>query len=354
MIKNKLNILAISLPNLGGNDNSFVNAFRRAGHSVKAISPASYYPLWRHSKLLKIGRKLLTDAVAKEFNHAVLAAAAETKPDLFFAFKGQYLFASTLKALKDKGIITVQFYPDTGFETHSRYLLKALIEYDWIFSTKPNHIQIFNERFGYNNISYQPHACDPYVHKPIKLSARDKARYSCDVSFIGTISKKKFELIRDISTAIPDIDLKVWGPKAWHKLDKFAPDAYQGNSVWGLEYAKAINASKINLGILFEGNPGHEPDYLTARTFEILGAGGFMLHERTKETLEFFAEDKDCAYFSDLSELKEKIECYLSTPTQRKAIAQHGHKTTMTRGHTVDNRVNTVLEKYWELHPTDE
>jgi spore maturation protein CgeB len=117
-----------------------------------------------------------------------------------------------------------------------------------------------------------------------------------------------------------------------------------------MEYAKAIQAARINLGILFEGGPSApKGDVITARTFEIPGAGGFMLHERTEEALQYFQEGKECAFYSDPDELVAKIAYYLKHPEEREAIAAAGRQRALSSGYSVDARAETVLAKYAEL-----
>ena len=124
----------------------------------------------------------------------------------------------------------------------------------------------------------------------------------------------------------------------------------EGRAVWGKEYAKAIQASAINLAILTEGNKeASSGDLITARTFEIPAAGGFMLHERTEEAVQYFADEKECAFFSDADDLAAKIDYYLRHSDDRDVIATAGRQRALSSGYSVDARVETVLAKYAQL-----
>jgi hypothetical protein len=346
-VQTPMRILAVSALWQGANDYAFIRAFRRAGHSVRVVSDRQLFPVWQ-SKPLRILRRLLRKRLVREYNDILIAEAKQLKPDIFFVFKGPFVTATTLQKIRDMGAICIQFYPDTGFSAHSNYILEALQQYDWIFSTKPSHPSLLAKSHGLKNVSFLPHAFDPEVHAPQTLQRRDIRQYGCDVSFIGNISPKKYEILSSFMGS--RLDFRIWGASAWDDpLCKTAP-YYQRFPVWGLEYAKAISASRINLGLLYEGNKGGaKSDVITARTFEIPASGGFMLHERTDEVLQYFDEDKECAFFSGRDELHSKVEYYLAHETERIRIARAGRQRCLNAGYSVDERAKAIITKFDEL-----
>lgn len=343
-----LRILAVAALEEGANDYAFVRAFRRAGHSVQVVPTENYIPRWER-KSLRALRRLLTPAFVAEYNQAMVRTAKSMRPDLLFVFKGQYLTKEAMDEIKATGTIAIQFYPDTGFADHGPYLPETIGRYDWVFTTKPAGIKDLKENYGANNASFVPHAFDPEVHAPVRVNERDKAQYQCDVSFIGNISPKKRKLAERVRNELPHINFKLWGARTWGSVAALA-DCYQGAEVWGREYAKAIQESRINLGLLFEGGPSApESDRLTARTFEIPAVGGFMLHERTDEAMRYFEDEKECAFYRDPDDLIGKIRYFLDHPEERRAIAKGGQERCLNSGYSVDDRVKTVLAKYHEL-----
>jgi spore maturation protein CgeB len=343
-----LRILAVSSQRQGMNDYAFMRAFRRAGHSVSVVAADAYVPLWQR-KSLRVLRRLLTPALVAEYNRELAQAARELQPDLFFVFKGQYVTHETLAAIKATGAVAINFYPDTGFEDHGPYLPKTIGGYDWVFTTKPVGVADLKQNYDLEFASFIPHAFDPEVHAPVQVSSHDRNKYQCDVSFIGNISDKKQKLVEHVRRNLPDINLHIWGAPKWGHVSGLS-ECYQGGAVWGMEYAKAIQETKINLGLLYEGGLGApEGDLLTARTFEIPATGGFMLHERTKEVMSYFEEDKECAFYSDKDDLVAGIQHYLDHPEERRVIATAGRQRCLTSGYSVDSRIETVLAKYAEL-----
>ncbi|MEM7005565.1 MAG: glycosyltransferase [Pseudomonadota bacterium] len=287
--------------------------------------------------------------MAADYNQTLLDEAHMLKPDLFFAFKGANVTAQTLRQLKEQGIVTIQFYPDTGFLEHSDQMRGTITEYDWFFSTKSDHVPQLRNELNYTKVSYLPHGFDPETHCPTPVLDRDLADYACEASFVGNISVKKLAMLDALRKAMPKLDLRIWGSPAWGECNLDLANCYQGHPVWGSEYAKVAILSKINLGLLFEGNVDGGADKITARTFEIPSAGGFMLHERTDEVLKHFREDQECTMFSSTEEMIAKIRHFITNEKDRRRIAQAGRQRCLSSGYSTDDRARAVIEKFHEL-----
>ena len=341
-----LRILASCNIRHGGNDYSFVRAFRRAGHSVLVVPPESFLPRWE-MKWLRALKRLARPAILAEYNRSLTTAAQTFEPDLFFVFKGDSVTNTTVRAIRAGGAVAINFYPDTAFDGCAS---KAIAGYDWVFTTKPAQIDYLNQHYGYTNTSFVTHAFDPEVHGAPTMSERDKERYGCDVVFIGNTSRKKEKILGHVIAALPELKFKIWGAAGWGQSPRLVRDAYQGSTVWGQEYAKAICGAKINLGLLYEGGAAAPAgDVITARTFEVPAAGGFMLHERTAQAMQYFEEGKEYTFFDDIDDLADKICYYLEHEEERKAIAVAGRERAFTSGYSYDDRVTTVVAKYQEL-----
>jgi spore maturation protein CgeB len=146
----------------------------------------------------------------------------------------------------------------------------------------------------------------------------------------------------------------VWGDQ-WEPARPTLGSRIEGRGVFGLEYAKAMVASKIDLGILSEARTGASSgDRITARTFQIPATGAFMLHERTKELLEYFREGVECGCFETADELVEKITYYLEHPEERRAVAVAGYRRSIESGYSVDSRASKILDKLAEIRAAKE
>ena len=141
---------------------------------------------------------------------------------------------------------------------------------------------------------------------------------------------------------------RIWGNR-WQKAkDPNLTPYIIGMPLQGDLYSLGISCSKITLGLLSE-NVGEFPgDRITSRTFNIPGSGGFMLHERTDEVLNYFEEDNEITCFSEESELIDKIEYYLNNSEDRERIRINAYKKAIQE-HTWDKRLERIMSTIYEI-----
>ncbi len=344
-----LRILAVSQTWEGANCYSFVCALRRAGHSVTVVSDETFLPAgWRHP-MLKAMRRALKGALTAEYNRHLIEAASALQPDLLFVYKGTYVSEQALETIKKQGAVAVNVYPDIAFNAHSSTLAQTMRLYDWVFTTKSFHLEAPPAGMDARRLSFLAHGFDPKVHRQLALSSEDRARYDADVACAATWTPGKERRLATLHARLPDARIRVWGNQWDRAKADLGPDLMK-RGVHGTEYAKAIQAAPITLAPLSEQmSDAARGDLVTARTFEIPAAGGFMLHERNAEVLRYFAEDRECAMFSGDDEMVDKVRSYLSNPEKRKAIAAAGHARCISSGYSVDDRARTVVAKAFEL-----
>jgi spore maturation protein CgeB len=343
-----LRILAVASQWAGSNSRAYVESFRRLGHSVRVLPSEHFVPgAWRGPPLRAL-RRALEPALVREFSQALLREIRLHRPHLFFVYKGRYVEAHVVRAMRSAGACAINVYPDVSFMAHGKYLPSALPEYDWLFTTKSFGLEDLKTTLGVSNASVLPHGFDPTIHRPVPLNPADQARYGCDVSFIGTWSPKKEATLNDLVRARPRLSMKIWGYQ-WDSASLLRPWV-QGEGVLGLEYAKALAGSRISLGLLSEARPGSSSgDLITSRTFHIPAAGSFMLHEGNDELASFFAPGLECSTFSSPSELLEKIDFFLEHEEQRAEIARLGHARCLASAYSIDDRALALVAKAREL-----
>jgi spore maturation protein CgeB len=346
------NLKAIVLADtwLGSTGRAALDAFLRAGVRASAATEGLFIPLRWRGPMRAMGRAVRPLAV-RQFNEFLVREAERLRPDLFLAVKGTFVQAETLRTLGRLGTRRYCFYPDVSFLSHGPYLSAALREYDWIFTTKRFGLADLQTYLGVSRASYLPHAFDPVVHRPLTPSLDDQRRFSCDASFVGAFSPKKAALLEALARRRPDIQLRVWGP-LWDRVDRGSPLASRimGQVITGFEYAMAISCSRVNLGLLSEAVGGASSgDRITSRTFHIPACGGLLLHERTDELLEVFAEGESCACFEGPDELVTQVEGLLRDEPRRATIARRG-RAVVSGAHSWDDRARTILDHH--VHAT--
>jgi len=254
-----------------------------------------------------------------------------------------------LHQLKSAGFRLINFYPDVSFRTHGSLLQSSLPLYDQVFTTKTFGLSDMKEQLGITAADFIPHGFDPEIHRPVAIGEYPMENFLCDVSFIGGWSVKKESILSAIRKALPHISIKIWGSRWENCKVKELQSCIQGREITGDLYALGILSSKINLGLLHERVEGASSgDKITSRTFHIPGTGGFMLHERTNEIVQYFEEGKEVILFSDHQELIDKINYYLQQESERKAIAQQGHQRAL-KEHSLDHRAALLVSKVEKL-----
>jgi spore maturation protein CgeB len=319
------------------------------GHSVTVLSDSTYNGFSWRSRLLKGARRLLTPWIQADFDADFRTLIRDLQPRLVFVCKGHMVTSGAIRAAKDAGAVTILWWPDVSFFAHGRHIPEAMPHYDWIFTTKTFGLDDLRERLGVTSASFLAHGFDPETHIKFACDDSDRARYACDVSFIGTWSPKKQSLLEALVERMPDLSLKIWGNQ-WEKAGSALTGRIMRRPVLGAEYAKAIQLSDINLGFLAEiGLGASSGDLVTSRTFHIPACAGFMLHERTDEVRAYFVEDQECALFGDVEEMIAKIEHFRAHADERTAIAEAGYQRSLRSGYSIDDRALAVLSKADEI-----
>jgi hypothetical protein len=326
---------------LGSNGYAGMKALRRAGWSVQVVPEWEFVPVrWRGPAMRALGRAVRRAAVT-QFNDALVKAAERHAAELLLVFKGMFVSAAAVRAVRALGARVYCFFPDVSTRTHGPWLPRTLPEYDIVFTTKSFGIDDLRS-LGVRHPQLLLHAFDSDLHRPIPLSDEDCARYGCDVSFIGTWSPKKERYLEALAQD-RSLALRVWGAQ-WHRARaRSLRPAIAGSAVDGEEYVRAIRASSINLALLSEQRPGASGgDRITSRTFHIPASGGFMLHERTEELLALFEEERSVACFASPDEMAAQTHRWLADREGRRCMATAG-SALVRAAHSWDHRIAQLL-----------
>ena len=285
----------------------------------------------------------------REYNEQVLDLAQTFEPDILLAFKGAYVQPTTLTTIRANGTALYNYFPDTSAFAHGSLLPQTLPLYDCLFLTKRFLDRDLRARISLRESVFLPHGYDVELHQPWELDEWDHARYGHDVGVVATYTRPKEELLSELVSQRPDLDLQIWGNQ-WVENTR-SPNLrrfIQATPLIGTSYAKALSTFRINLAVMSGAVPGaSRGDETTTRTYEIPACGGFMLHERTEEVLELFTEGKEMACFGTATELVDKIEYYLAHPEERAAIASAG-RARCVPAYSYDNRMVEIIRWHEE------
>ena len=296
------------------------------GHSLSPFTPAildnlrllnyqvnffdHYNPdLW--SKLLGvINIKLLQKSgrfkkiITQYINTAFYRKTLQFNPDLILIFKGKELFPETIKQVRKKGYVVINWFPD--FFDDWIWIKKNAANYDYFF-TPCLYVQNF---YTQTKKIYQ-------------------------ATFVGRWTKRREILFKQILHAGL---LDVWGYYHWNNT--VYKSIYHGQ-IHPSKVANIIRASKITLNtVTCEKNISILS--VNYRVFETTGVGGFILTWYNTPLEDFFNIGKEVEIFHTSDEALEKTRFYLKNDRAREKIAKAGLMKTI-RQHTYQKRLQQLF-----------
>jgi hypothetical protein len=182
------------------------------------------------------------------------------------------------------------------------------------------------EKLGVKAIAGYPH-CDATLHG----AAVPTPAAACDISFVATNVYPKAQYPHvlanriDMVTTLADLgSLHLYGywdrRYSWGGSSDVLKPYYQG-FIQYTDHPGVYAASRINLS-------SHvRPDgyrYLNERTVLAMASGGFVLCDRVNGMSDWLRDGHELALWSDLKELRDKAQYYLTHDDERRRIAQAG------------------------------
>ena len=316
----------------------------RLGHNITAFSVA---PVPRRPGIEKtpfferLFWKLKLPFDMTSVNEKIKEAAKKENYDIIWIEKGNTIKPSTLRFIKFRlpSAKLISLSEDDMYAPHNHtfYYKWGLRYYDIVFTTKVYNLEEL-KKIGAQKTKLFLDAYDETLHKPLSLSKEDRSEFGCDVGFIGTFEEDRAQKI--LYLAQNGIKVTVWGNGWSDWVGKHENLIVKNQPLYGDDFVKAINATKINLCFLRKMNR----DEVTSRSVEIPACGGFMLGERTKRHSDFFEEDKEAVFFDSVDELYEKVKRYLSDEAARKQIAEAGRKKCFKSGYSMKIQLDKMIK----------
>ena len=293
----------------------FVPAFEQMGHEVGFFDSGD--------------RSLYGDFA--DLNVALLKRVAEWRPDLIFCVLMHYeVWSETLDLIRTKSpALVVNWGTDDSwkFVQASRFFAEHV---DLHVTTDRAAAEAAPSQ-GLHNVFLSQWAASAAVAEEPRPSS------SCrhDVSFVGSMYGYRAEWIAALRAS--GIAVSCFG------------HGTENGVVKAEEIPEIYCASRISLNFSGAGqNPGSargiERRQLKARTFEVPGAGGFLLTEIAPGLERYFSIGREVATFESPTELVEKVRYYLDHPDERDALARAGHARTIAE-HTYEQRISEILER---------
>ena len=284
---------------------AFVPALRRLGHEVV------HFESWDR-------RCYSTYA---ELNRALLETVEREQPQVMLAVQLNYeIWIETLQIIGETGdVATICWTTDDSWKYPE--VSRFIGSFYHAITTTYKEVPPLYQRDGIPNVLLTQWAANSENLKE-PLAAKE-CEYQ--VSFVGAAHgdrKERIAKLHDHGIGVSCFGYG-WpsGPVAAEKIPQI-----MRKSIISLNFANSRGQNQIK-----------------ARTFEVPGAGGFLLTEFAPGLEKFYSIDNEIDVFSRKEELVEKITYYLSHPDKRNAIARAGFKRTKHE-HTYEIRMKEVLD----------
>jgi spore maturation protein CgeB len=296
---------------------NFLPALQRLGHSVE------FFESWD-----KTGYRDFAD-----LNRQLLQTVARINPDvIFFVFFTYEIWLETLDLIRRScPAILIDWGTDDSwkYEQSSRFIAPHVD----VHATTAGGACAKAARDGIGNfVASQWAANADKLREP--LPAKD-CRYA--VSFVGTAYGRRPAIVQVLRTK--GVEVTCFG------------HGWPSGSVSDEEIPRIIHESTISLNFADSGVHGLPPRrhrQIKARTFEVPGAGGFLLTENVEGLSAFYVPDEEVVAFDGVDDLAQKIGHFLKHPHERDRIARAGYERTH-REHTYDARFRELLQRVTEF-----
>jgi spore maturation protein CgeB len=314
---------------------------REAGCLVEVFEAPAFYSAFTALEDLRVGAEryeALQNTFLQAISQAVLSKAEAFAPDLVLCLAQAPLSPLALKRLRAGKVPTAMwFVEDFRLFPYWRafaplYDLFAVIQKEPFFSELA--------AVGAANVLYLPLAADPSLHRPLRLSAREKKEFGSTLSFMGAGYPNRRRAFLELAGQ----DFKIWGTE-WEGEEILAPLVQRkGARISPEDTVRIYNASAINLNLHSSVraeeavSPG---DFVNPRTFELAACEAFQLVDRRSLLDELFGPE-ELARFSSLPELLAAVAHYKDRPDERRQMAARARERVLAE-HTYAKRMGALL-----------
>jgi spore maturation protein CgeB len=264
----------------------------------------------------------------------VSQACCEHPPNVLIAIGRAPLTADTLKLLREKGAVCINYSSDDPFNPnhYAKWHLRALPEFDLVFTTRRANIRDLQE-LGCEDVRWLPFGYDDELFK-LTRPAGNQLKY--DVLFVGGADGDRVEFISEFLKSGISIGLVGDYWKSYR-----ATRSYALGHKSPPELCRLTATANINLCLVRRANrDGH-----VMRSFEMAAIGACMIVEDTDEHRAIFGSDGDAVrYFRTPGEAAVLAKALLVDSRERARLRACAYDRISTCRHTYRDRLVSILE----------
>jgi hypothetical protein len=252
-------------------------------------------------------------------------------------------------ALRTRARHIVNYVNDDPFGRGSdpcwRLFLEALPLNDLVAVSREVNVPEANA-MGARRVVRVHFAADEALHRPLDLTAEERAKWSSEVLFIGTCFPERGPFVRELIER--QVPIAIYG-NGWDASPDWSiiRPHYRGKAIHGENYVTLIQCAKIAIGLVSKDNR----DQSTTRSMEIPAIGTLLCAERTDEHRQLYEEGKEAVFFDDAAECASVCRQLLDDDARRREIASAGHRRFLLNGTTNQSILKRILDALEESSP---
>lgn len=313
-------------------------AIKRTGHDVDHIDLRKLLPRspWINRIIYYLGGQYLTFL----FYHNLSALLDNKSYDICWVDSGKLISPKVMNLLKVKARKVVNYNIDDPFGGRDKASFNAYLQslylYDLVVVVRDENI-VEAKAMGAENVLRVYRTADEKVHQNMNLSKSEYENLATEVLFAGTWFPERCQFMVDLIKRKVPLTIRGNGwhkSPRWHILKPFVKPALEGS-----DYVKLVQASKVCLGLVSEGNR----DQHTTRSSEIPAIGSLFCAKRTVEHQKMYIENKEAVFWDDADECADRCLSLLNDEKRRKEIAAAGHCRAINSGYYNEKVVADIL-----------
>jgi spore maturation protein CgeB len=263
-------------------------------------------------------------------NSEVVATIHREKPDVVLTVQRNYeLWTETLDFIRfTLGCATVSWTTDDSWKYRevSRFIGP---HYDAMATTYEYRMEAYRRDGVAHPLLTQWAATADGLTEPMPAKA-----CMWDVTFVGACYGYRGTMAKKLAQA--GIEVEYFG------------HGWSNGVVAAEEIPRIVRESRISLNFSGPGVWGKGPNQIKARTFDVPGAGGFLLTETAPGIETYYIIGREIEVFTNSRDAIQKIRYYLAHPEQRDEITWAGWTRTREE-HTYERRLSAILDAAVEV-----
>jgi spore maturation protein CgeB len=276
-------------------------------------------------------------------NRRLLREVRRFRPDvLILTGDNDVILPATLKAIRQELPTTLVYASGTSPIVFGRAIERAAAPlYDLVVANDYYHAVQWQE-LGARRAEVLPLAgVDPSFHRRYELTETERARYRCQVGFVGTLVPSNLYGDRVAALeALRDLDLAIWSV---HEVPGSLRSAFRG-ALLGEEALRALSAATVAVNphgnfMRYGGN---------LRLFELCGIGALQITDDRPGVHRWFDVGEHLVTYRDPGDLRRLVGHYLTHDEERRRVAAAGQRHVHLH-HTYEDRMRRLMELVQEV-----